>query len=66
MKELIAHAKSRPGALSYGSQGMGTTGHIGWERFNLMAGVNILHVPYKGAAPGRDARHPRQPARASV
>ena len=51
VKELIALAKSRPGALSYGSQGMGTTGHIGWERFNLMAGVNILHVPYKGAAP---------------
>jgi tripartite-type tricarboxylate transporter receptor subunit TctC len=51
VKELIAHAKSRPGALSYGSQGMGTTGHIGWERFNLMAGVNIVHVPYKGAAP---------------
>jgi len=51
VKELIAYAKSRPGALSYGSQGMGTTGHIGWERFNQMAGVNILHVPYKGAAP---------------
>ena len=51
VKELIAHAKSRPGALSYGSQGIGTTGHIGWERFKLMAGVNILHVPYKGAAP---------------
>lgn len=51
VKELIALAKSRSGALSYGSQGMGTTGHIGWERFNLMAGVNIVHVPYKGAAP---------------
>lgn len=50
VKELIALAKSKPGALSYGSQGMGTTGHIGWERFNLMAGVNILHVPYKGAS----------------
>jgi tripartite-type tricarboxylate transporter receptor subunit TctC len=50
-RELIALAKSKPGALSYGSQGMGTTGHIGWERFKLMAGVDILHVPYKGAAP---------------
>ena len=49
--ELIALAKSKPGALSYGSQGLGTTGHIGWERFKLMAGVDILHVPYKGAAP---------------
>lgn len=50
-RELIALAKSKPGALSYGSQGMGTTGHIGWERFKLMADVDILHVPYKGAAP---------------
>lgn len=51
IKELIALAKSKPGALSYGSQGLGTTGHIGWERFKFMAGVDILHVPYKGAAP---------------
>ncbi len=51
VKELVAHAKARPGALSYGSQGLGTIGHIGWERFKLMAGVDILHVPYKGAAP---------------
>jgi tripartite-type tricarboxylate transporter receptor subunit TctC len=51
VKELIAYAKSKPGALSYGSQGLGTTGHIGWERFNFMASVDILHVPYKGAAP---------------
>lgn len=50
VKELIAYAKSRPGALSYGSQGLGTTGHIGWERFKFMAGVDIVHVPYKGAA----------------
>ncbi len=49
--ELIAYAKAKPGALSYGSQGMGTTGHIGWERFKFMAGVDILHVPYRGAAP---------------
>ena len=51
VQELIDLAKSKPGALSYGSQGLGTTGHIGWERFKLMAGVDILHVPYKGAAP---------------
>jgi len=51
VKDLIAHAKSKPGALSYGSQGLGTTGHIGWERFKFMAGVDIVHVPYKGAAP---------------
>ena len=51
VKELITLAKSKPGALSYGSQGLGTMGHIGWERFKFMAGVDILHVPYKGAAP---------------
>jgi tripartite-type tricarboxylate transporter receptor subunit TctC len=51
VKELVALAKAKPGALSFGSQGMRTTGHIGWERFKYMAGVEILHVPYKGAAP---------------
>jgi tripartite-type tricarboxylate transporter receptor subunit TctC len=51
VKELIAHAKSKPGALSYGSQGLGTTGHIGMERFKSMTGVDLVHVPYKGAAP---------------
>lgn len=51
VKELIAYAKARPGALNYGSQGMGTTGHIGWERFRYMTGTDIVHVPYKGAAP---------------
>ena len=51
VKELVALAKAKPGALSYGSQGLGTTGHIGWERFKYMAGVDIVHVPYKGAAP---------------
>jgi tripartite-type tricarboxylate transporter receptor subunit TctC len=51
VKELVALAKAKPGALSYGSQGLGTTGHIGWERFKYLAGVDIVHVPYKGAAP---------------
>jgi hypothetical protein len=42
---------NKPGILNYGSQGPGTTGHIGMERFKLMAGIEIVHVPYKGAAP---------------
>ncbi|HEU0290037.1 MAG TPA: tripartite tricarboxylate transporter substrate binding protein [Burkholderiales bacterium] len=50
VKELVALAKAKPGTLNYGSQGMGTTGHIGWERFKFMTGVDIVHVPYKGAA----------------
>lgn len=51
VKELVAYAKSKPGTLSYGSQGLGTTGHLGMERFKQLAGVEIVHVPYKGAAP---------------
>jgi len=50
VKELIAHAKAKPGALSYGTPGVGTALHIGWERFAAMAGIDVLHVPYKGAA----------------
>jgi tripartite-type tricarboxylate transporter receptor subunit TctC len=50
VKELIAYAKNKAGALNFGSQGHGTVGHIGLERFKLMAGVDITHVPYKGAS----------------
>ena len=50
VKELIAHAKAKPRALNFGSQGHGTVGHIGLERFKLMTGVDITHVPYKGAS----------------
>ncbi len=46
--ELIAYAKARPGALSYGSSGVGGAGHLAGELFSSMAGVKIVHVPYKG------------------
>jgi tripartite-type tricarboxylate transporter receptor subunit TctC len=49
--ELIALAKSQPGKLSYASGGMGTTSHLAGELFKSMAGVDIVHVPYKGNAP---------------
>ena len=49
--ELIAHAKANPGKLSWGSQGFGTAPHLLAELFKLEAGVNILHVPYRGTAP---------------
>jgi tripartite-type tricarboxylate transporter receptor subunit TctC len=49
--DLIALAKKQPGKLQYGSSGLGTFLHLGPELFKIMAGVNILHVPYKGAAP---------------
>ena len=47
--ELIAYAKKSPGKLSNGSSGNGTTGHLGGELFKAMAGVEIVHVPYKGS-----------------
>lgn len=49
--ELVAYAKARPGQLSYGSAGSGTTPHLAGELFNTMAGTRIGHVPYKGSAP---------------
>ena len=51
IKELIALAKAKPGALSFGTPGVGTTIHIGWERLKAMTGTDLLHVPYKGGAP---------------
>jgi tripartite-type tricarboxylate transporter receptor subunit TctC len=50
VKELIAYAKAKPRSLNFGSQGHGTVGHIGLERFKLMTGADITHVPYKGAS----------------
>ncbi len=51
VKELIALAKARPGQLSYASTGNGTPTHLAAELFKSMAGLDIVHVPYKGAAP---------------
>ena len=49
--ELIALAKAQPGKLSYASGGMGTTSHLAGELFKSLAGVDILHIPYKGNSP---------------
>lgn len=51
VKELVAAAKARPGELKYASAGVGTFMHLGPELFKLMAGVDILHVPFRGAGP---------------
>ena len=51
VKELIALAKQRPGEMNYSSAGSGAQPHLSAEMFKSMAGVNITHVPYKGAAP---------------
>jgi len=50
VKELIALAKSKPGELSYASSGIGGLQHLNGEMFKQMAGVNMVHVPYKGTA----------------
>lgn len=48
--ELIALAKAKPGALTFGTPGVGTSPHVAGEMFNTLAGVKIAHVPYKGRA----------------
>lgn len=51
LQELIAEAKRRPGALSYGSTGTGTAPHLATELIRLRADISLTHVPYRGAAP---------------
>jgi tripartite-type tricarboxylate transporter receptor subunit TctC len=51
VKELIAYAKANPGKLSYASVGVGSTTHLAGEMLNVLAGINTLHVPYKGSTP---------------
>jgi tripartite-type tricarboxylate transporter receptor subunit TctC len=48
--ELIEYAKARPGQLSFASSGSGSTGHLAAEMFKIRAGVDILHVPYRGGS----------------
>jgi len=50
VQELVAMAKARPGELSYASPGSGTSGHLAAELLKVQAGVNLVHVPYKGTA----------------
>jgi tripartite-type tricarboxylate transporter receptor subunit TctC len=51
LKQLIALAKSQPGKLNFASSGLGGSNHMAGELLKMMAGVNIVHVPYKGNAP---------------
>src|SRR5205823_13706258 len=50
VRELIALAKEKPGLLSFGSSGAGSSTHLSSELFKSMAGIDILHVPYKGSS----------------
>jgi tripartite-type tricarboxylate transporter receptor subunit TctC len=55
VKDLVALAKSKPGAMNYSSAGAGTTQHLTGELFKLRTGTNIVHIPYKGSAPSLTA-----------
>jgi tripartite-type tricarboxylate transporter receptor subunit TctC len=48
VQKLIAAAKARPGALNYGSAGVGTANQLNAERFRIGAGIDAVHVPFKG------------------
>ena len=50
LKEFIAFARAKPGALDYASAGVGTSPHLAGEMFKTMAGIDLVHVPYKGNA----------------
>jgi tripartite-type tricarboxylate transporter receptor subunit TctC len=50
VQELVAYAKANPGKLSFASQGIGSTGHVAGEMFKQLTGIDIVHVPYRGAA----------------
>ena len=52
VKELIALAKGRPGRLTYASSGVGAFSHLSGELFTTLAGISMVHVPYKGSSPG--------------
>ena len=51
VKELIDAARTKPGTISYGSTGSGSSNHLSMELFRLMTGTSLIHVPYKGSAP---------------
>ncbi len=50
-QQLIAYAKANPGKVTYASQGNGSTSHLSAQMFATMAGVDLVHVPYKGEGP---------------
>jgi len=51
IKDLMAYAKANPGKLNFGSAGSGTTHHLAGELFKTMTGLDLIHIPYKGAGP---------------
>ena len=55
LKELIAFAKAHPGKINFGSAGQGATSHLAGEYLKMLSGIDIVHVPFKGAAPALTA-----------
>lgn len=55
LKDFLAYAKANPGKVNFGSSGVGGSSHLGMEYFKMVAGVNIVHVPYKGSSPASTA-----------
>jgi tripartite-type tricarboxylate transporter receptor subunit TctC len=55
IRELVALARAKPGALNYSSAGAGTTQHLAGEMFKLRTGTSVVHIPYKGTAPSLTA-----------
>lgn len=55
IRELVALAKAKPGAVTYGSGGTGSASHLGVELFRIRSGVTLTHIPYKGTGPGMTA-----------
>jgi tripartite-type tricarboxylate transporter receptor subunit TctC len=51
LAEFIAYAKANPGKINYGSAGVGSSGHLIGERFKAAAGIDMVHIPYKGGGP---------------
>jgi tripartite-type tricarboxylate transporter receptor subunit TctC len=55
VQELVAYAKARPGKLSFGSGSNGSAGHLAGELFKVDAGIDMVHIPFKGGAPATQA-----------
>ena len=55
MKDMIAHAKAKPGTLTYGTPGTASTNHLGGALLENLAGIKLLHVPFKGSGPAMNA-----------
>lgn len=51
LNELVAAAKARPGVITFGTNGVGSTHHLAWERFQRAAGISLSHIPYKSSSP---------------